>query len=209
MYDPTSCEASRNATFSPESGSGPMHSDAQDGQTADPSGPAAVLASLSARQAKELGLLTSGTCGLTSIGSSSSAALQSSLESRLPEVLASAGSTLYRLTWKRATTPSGRSLLLQRASPLHTSDSGCTGWQTPRARGDAGGSRWRRLEAKNLEDQVRIFALLNGLTVSEVARLCVCPTFYRRLMGLPPEWDDSAVTAMQSLPRKPRRSSGR
>jgi hypothetical protein len=32
------------------------------------------------------------------------------------------------------------------------------------------------------------------------------PAFSRWLMGLPPEWDDCAVTAMQSLPRKRRNS---
>lgn len=132
MYDPTSCEASRNATFSPVSGSGLMHSDAQGGPTTDPSGLAAVLANLSAKLAKELGLLTSGTYGPPSIGSSSSAALQSSLESRLRASLP--GSTLYKLTWKQWVMPSGVSRSRLRASVLRTSETGLIGWPTPQAR---------------------------------------------------------------------------
>ena len=68
---------------SPASASGPMHSESQDGPTTAPSGPDHALASLSAAQASEKGLLTSGTYGHTGSTSSRSAALATSLESRL------------------------------------------------------------------------------------------------------------------------------
>ncbi len=78
--------------------------------------------------------MTSGTCGLRGIGSSASAALQSSLESRLRAQLSSLGSTLYTLTWKRWTTPSGVSRFRLRASAPRTSGTGRTGWPTPTTR---------------------------------------------------------------------------
>ena len=51
-----------------------------------------------------MSLLTSGTCGPPSTGSSESAALQSSLASKLRARLSTLGSTLYSLTWKDWTT---------------------------------------------------------------------------------------------------------
>jgi len=93
----------------------------------------AVLASLSPRQAKEVELLTSGTYGPTGNTSSRSAALQSSLESRLREQLATGGSTLFALTWRRKATPSGRPYCQLVASALRTSDSACGSWPTPNA----------------------------------------------------------------------------
>jgi hypothetical protein len=60
-----------------------MPSGLPDGVTTDLFGLVPVRANLSARQAKELGLMTSGTCGQPSSTSSKSANLQSSLESRL------------------------------------------------------------------------------------------------------------------------------
>lgn len=79
-------------------------------------GPEAARASLSARQAEQAGLLTSGTYGHTGSGSSSSAALQSLLASRLQARTASAGSILYRLTWKERVTPLGRPICALRGS---------------------------------------------------------------------------------------------
>ena len=96
-----------NVTSSQGSGSGAMHSDAQDGKTTDQSGRDRVLANLSAVQALEKGWLTSGTSGLTGFTSSKSADLQRSLESKLQAKTDSVGSTLYKLTWKERTTPSG------------------------------------------------------------------------------------------------------
>ena len=94
-----------------------------------------VRASLSARQAEERGLLTSGTCGRIGTTSSASASLQSSLENRLRARTASVGSTLYTLTWKQRATPSGLRICALRASARRISDSGSgsseSGWPTP------------------------------------------------------------------------------
>ena len=133
---------SRQATFwdtpsaisSPGSGSGPAPSAAPAGQMIARCGPDLARASLSARQAKEKGLLTSGIFGPHSSTLLRSAALSSSLASRLQARTASAGSTLYRLTWKPWATPAGRSLLLLRGSARPTSESAFTGWPTPCAR---------------------------------------------------------------------------
>src|SRR5689334_12799814 len=74
-------------TFSPDSEAGPTPFVSLAGLTIDLSGPDHVLASLSPRQAKAEGLLTSGTCGRTGIGTSSSADLTSCLASRLTKQL--------------------------------------------------------------------------------------------------------------------------
>lgn len=102
-----------------------------DGRTTNPSGPAPVLANRSARQAQAAGLLTSGTYGLTSSISSSSAALADALVSRLRPVTASLGSTLYKLTWKARVTPQQRLIYALRASAPRTSANDCIGWPTP------------------------------------------------------------------------------
>ena len=83
-------------------------------------GLAAVRASHSARQVKAAGLLTSGTYGRHSSTLSSSAALQSSLESRLRAATQILGSTLYKMTWKEWDTGSGRSRFRLRASVRRT-----------------------------------------------------------------------------------------
>lgn len=127
----TICEDSRSATSSPELASGPIPCASPDGLTINQSGPDPARASLSARQAKEMGLLTSGTFGPTSFTSSASADLSMSLANRLQAVTQTHGSTLYKLTWKEWNTPSGLCLLRQRASVLRTSESGLIGWPTP------------------------------------------------------------------------------
>lgn len=127
----TTCEDSRSATSLPELASGRIPCVSQDGLTISQSGPVPVRASLSARQAKEMGLLTSGTYGLLSSTSSASADLSTSLANRLQQVTQTHGSTLYKLTWKDWNTPSGLCRLRQRASVRRTSESGPTGWPTP------------------------------------------------------------------------------
>lgn len=123
--------ATPSATSSPALVSGALRFAEPDGQTTDPSGPAAARANLSARQVKEQGSMTSGTYGPRSTTSSKSVALQQSLESRLRAKTQTLGSTLYKLTWKPWVTPSGPSRFRLRASVLRTSETACTGWPTP------------------------------------------------------------------------------
>lgn len=160
-----------------------------------------VLASLSARQAKEKGLLTSGTCGQHGSISSNSAALQQFLASKLREEPDLFGSIWFWLIWKVVRSPAGRRICALRVYGNRIGAVGFIGWQTPRARGDAGGRRWRKKEAVNLGDQVRIFALDHGLTEEEVSRLSLSPTFVRRLMGFPKEWESCAGLATPSSRR--------
>ena len=134
MFSPAICEASPSAIFSPVLASGPTPCDKQAGVMTDLFGPVPVRANLSARQAKELGLMTSGTCGQPSITSSRSASLQRSLENRLQARTLTLGSTLYTLTWKPWVTPSGRSRSRLRASVRRTSEIAFTGWVTPTTR---------------------------------------------------------------------------
>ena len=120
-----------NATSSQALQSGPTPCDKRVGPMTDPYGPDPRLVSLSARQAKALGLLTSGTFGHTSTTSSASAALSRSLVSKLKLRLGTVGSTLFKLTWKESVTPSGRQVCLLRGSARHTSVTDFTGWPTP------------------------------------------------------------------------------
>lgn len=120
-----------SAISSPESASGPTPCGKPDGPTTARSGRARAHANLSPRQAEERGLLTSGICGPTGFISSESAALTRSLVSRLRQRTALRGSTLYKLTWKQWTTPSGRCLFLLRASVPRKCASGLTSWPGP------------------------------------------------------------------------------
>jgi hypothetical protein len=123
-----------SAISSPASGSGHTPCEPPAGRTTVLFGQVLAPANLSARQAKEAGLMTSGTFGRTSTGLSRTAALQSSLANRLRRKTASLGSTLYKLTWKERATPAGQLIPALRASARPTSDSGSTGWVTPSAR---------------------------------------------------------------------------
>jgi len=134
MSYPQNSPAIRNAISSLVSGFGASPSAEQVGGMIDLFGREAVLANLSARQAKALGLMTSGTSGLPSSISSPSANLQLSLESRLQARLQNLGSTLYTLTWKPWVTPSGVSRSRLRASVRRTSETETSGWVTPSSR---------------------------------------------------------------------------
>lgn len=130
------------------------------------SGPDRALASLSARQAKQAGLLTSGTFGPPSTTSSRSAVLASFLANRLRQKTASLGSTLYRLTCKDRVTPSGHKTFAVRASVLRTSGSGSglSGWTTASARDwkDTPGMATTRPDGRTRLDQLPRQAAMAG-----------------------------------------------
>lgn len=152
-----------SVTSSPASASGPTPCAAPAGPTTGPSGRDHVPASLSARQARKLGLLTSGTFGPPSTGSSNSADLQLCLENRLRARLSTLGSTLYKLTWKPWVTPSGVSRSRLRASVPRISATAYIGWPTSQTSDSTGGGQAARAmgetrHGSNLND----FAMLAG-----------------------------------------------
>jgi len=134
----------------------------------------AAPANLSARQAKEQGWMMSGTYGLPGSTSSSRNARHASMESRLRARTASVGSTLYSLTWKQRTTPSGRSIPALRAVGRRISDSGSgssptiydlpqVGWNTPAMTDHKGGYLGGRMRNGELStDRLDVTAQLTG-----------------------------------------------
>ena len=122
----------RSVTSLPGSADGVMRSGLRVGPMIGRAGRGVARANLTARQAKERGLLTSGTFGLPSTISSRSATLASSSGSRLRQRLATAGSTLFKQTWKEQVTPSGRTVWLPVVSGHRTKGNGCTSWPTAR-----------------------------------------------------------------------------
>ena len=133
MFAPTTLPDSHNATSSQASACGATPCARGGGQIAALYGLAPAPASHSAWLAWVVGLTTSGTFGPSGSTSSSSAALRSSLVSRLKQRLGTVGSTLFKLTWKESATPSQRPVSLLRASVRRTSDNDCTSWPTPQA----------------------------------------------------------------------------
>ncbi len=168
MSCPATSTVSRNATSSLASVDGLLPCASPIGPTTVPSGQALAPANLSARQAKALGLLTSGTCGLRSSTSSNSANLMSSLVNRLRALTDCDGSILYALTWKVRVTPSGRSIPALRGSARRTSGNDCIGWPTT--------TRDWRSESATDEFNAERWAHTRGKPLSAVATLTGWPT---------------------------------
>lgn len=145
---------SLSAISSPGSADGRLPYVAQDGPTVARHGQHHAPASLSARQAKDLGLLTSGTYGPPHIGLSASAALSWSLASNLAALTRTTGSTLYKLTWKPWAMPSGRLRFRLRASARRTSETELIGWPTPIASNGRGAGNFNRQGGKPSDSSV-------------------------------------------------------
>jgi len=159
MSDPTNSPDSPNAISSQVSVASPTPSSLQAGALGL-YGPVPALASLSARQVKALGLTISGIYGRRGSISSASAALQSSLASRLQQRLDMRGSTECVPTWKDKTTPSGRPYcqLVPQARRIDATDSGSEPalWITPTTRDwkDSPGMVAARRDGKSRIDQL-------------------------------------------------------
>ena len=131
MSDQKNSSGSTNATSSPASEDGPSHWRSQAWIVRLGSGREVAPASLSARQAKEKDWRMIAMSGPPSDGSSLSAVLQSSLESRLRALMEGRGSPEYKLTWKSWDMGRPLPICALRASVPRTSGNAFTGWQSP------------------------------------------------------------------------------
>lgn len=181
-----------------------------DGQTTGRCGPAPVLANLSARQARNLGLMTSGTYGLTGTTSSESANLVKSLQNKFLTLLKKDGLISLSTTWKLRPTPSGRSVsVLTRQAPA-SRGKGSTLLPSVSAREWRDRSQANILASLDRGDGVakRICSLSPDLRSSgEVVGLNPC--FARWLMNLPQQWDHCMPSETPSMLKRQRTSSGR
>ena len=130
---PTMCAATPSVISSPELAAGATPSGSPDGPMLDLFGRVVAPVSPSVVRENLGGGAIRAIFGQRGIASSASAALQSSLVSRLKQRLDTDGSTLFAMTWNAKATPSGRSVSLLRASGHRTSGSGYGSWQTPKA----------------------------------------------------------------------------
>jgi len=135
---------SSNVTSSQVSEAGATLSDSQDGVMTDQCGQDHALVNLSARQAKEQELLTSGTYGRIGSILYGQSDLKLSLVNRLKQRLTTGGSTLFKMTWKEKVTPSLQSVYLLRASGHRTSDSDSGSWPTPDCHNSRDGTNLRK-----------------------------------------------------------------
>ena len=117
--------------FSPASAVGALPSASLDGRTIDLFGQEVAPASPSPLRESRKVKQTSATSGLSGSTSSASANLQSSLESRLRQLLPTAGGTMWPMTWKEKATPAGRQYCQLAVSGSRTKETDCGLWPTP------------------------------------------------------------------------------
>ena len=130
-------KATPSVTSSPGSAVGAMPSGSPDGPTSGPSGPAPFPVSRFRALDSDVAMPIEDTCGPLFSGSSPSADLQRSLESRLRASLDVNGSPEYALIWSTWDMPAGPPICRLRASAHRTSGNGSggspSGWPTPDA----------------------------------------------------------------------------
>lgn len=195
---PETCADSCSVTSLPESADGAMPWTLPDGREISGSGLAHALASLSARQVKELGLTISGISGPPGSISSASADLQRCLENRLQERLGTAGLIELSVTWKAAATPAGLRYYRRVARTLGISVTGSGSLPTPSGTSNHG----KNHVAGRLDEWGGAGNPFRGTEIGAVH----CPRFELWMMGYPATWRDAMPPATQSS-RKSRRSS--
>ncbi len=180
---------------------GVLHCEPQDGLMTAPSGPGAAPVNLSPRQAKALGLLTSGTYGQPGRGSSYSANLEWCLANRLAKVLQNSGSTLFQLTWKEWATPSGRLCSQRVASARLTNEIGYGSLPTPTARDYRSGMSMACLTKRRAHPRG---VNLNEFMQRELGRPGkLSLLFLCLMMGFPSAWHKHGLMAAQSFRKLP------
>ena len=171
MLDQLTLPGFNSAISSPARDCGPLRCVRQELPMVLRCGPVPVLASLSARQADAMGLLTKDTYGPTGFGSSASASLAASLANKSQARTELAGSILFKLTWKQRDTPAGQKIGALRATgrriSASASGSALRGWPTPTVKAGAGGEYkdQQKLLARVLgphSNDLRDFAQLAG-----------------------------------------------
>ncbi len=154
-FDPAISEDSRSVISLLELVDGQLRYVSQIGLITSQCGLDHVRANLTARQAKVLGLLTSGTSGQPGTTLLTSKSLQSSLGNKLIKRLGTGGSRLYKLTWKRSTTQLGVQSFQLRASVPRTQDTGYGSWPTPQVMDGSGKGRAGRLKQDRQRDPTK------------------------------------------------------
>lgn len=197
MSAPRMSGASHNATGSPASEVGPTLFYWLDGQMNVQHGQALALASPSLSPEKAPASLTSATCGQSGSTSSASAALQSSLVSRLQAH--PFGSIDYTMTWKVRILPSGRRTCRLAASARSTVglDSGLL--PTPSGTSNHG----KNHVAGRLDEWGGSSNPFRGTNLGKVH----CPAFEFWVMGYGEAWQRLMQPETPSSPKSPRRSS--
>jgi len=196
MLDQATCADSPNVIFSPDSEDGALLFVPPAGQMIDLFGPVPHLANLSARQAKDLGLLTIGTSGQHMPILSKSASLQLSLASKLQARLEGIGSPLFDLTWKLWDMQQGPPICALRASAHFTSGSASTGLPTPSGTSNHG----KNHVAGRLDEWGGSSNPFRGREIGKVHS----PGFELWVMGYPDAWREQMPPAMP-LSRKSRK----
>lgn len=192
--------ALHNAISSQGLGDGVSPCASQDGPTTSQCGQAAAPANHSVPRVSKKVKQTTGICGPYGIGSSRSAGLQSSLESRLHKLLPMVGGTKRPLIWKEKVTPAGRrycQLTVSVRSTKETDYGSLRSIPTPTASDHKGGSirRYGRGAYNNLRDWFSHNYNFLYPPVKAVAWL----------MGYSTEHLSSMRSAMLSFRRSPRR----
>ncbi len=177
-----------NATFSRASEDGLMRSRWQDGLLTGESGPGAALASPSVQPVQDAGSTIPGISGPSGSVSLRSAALQSSLESRLRALLN--GSDLCEVIWKPWATPWGSCLSKPRARVRTTSATDTGLWPTPTQRDWKSGTGAQPREGHAPPLSSKVGGQLN-------------PTWVEWLMGWPLGWTDLKPLVMDKCPNAP------